>query len=158
SLGGIAAIFTGGGDEPLASAIILVDVVHRPDPQGVARIGAFMRAHLDGFASLDEAADAIAAYTPNRPPSRGTTALANVLRRGDGGRYRWHWDPAFVQRPPGSSPVPPDAEFAAAVAALSVPTLIVRGGSSDVVTRDGIDEFLALAPHARWVEVDGASH
>src|SRR5581483_8579218 len=104
SLGGIAAIFTGGGETPLASAIVLVDVVHRPDPEGVARIGACMRAHLNGFGSLDEAADAIAAYTPHRERRRDPAGLANVLRRCDDGRYRWHWDPAFVQRTTGSSP------------------------------------------------------
>ena len=67
---------------------------------GVARILTFMSAHPDGFASLDDARDAIAAYNPHRPPPRDTVRLHKNLRQGSDGRYRWHWDPRFLDHAP----------------------------------------------------------
>ena len=62
------------------------------------RIGKFMTEHMDdGFASLDEVADAIQRVQP--APARGRRISAGCeknLRRGDDGRWYWHWDPAFI--------------------------------------------------------------
>jgi non-heme chloroperoxidase len=41
---------------------------------------------------------------------------------------------------------------------LSVPTLLVRGGLSDVLTEEGVREFLALCPQAEYVSVSNAAH
>jgi pimeloyl-ACP methyl ester carboxylesterase len=41
---------------------------------------------------------------------------------------------------------------------LAVPTLLVRGGSSDVVTREAAAALLQMLPHARFVDVADASH
>src|SRR3954466_338584 len=98
SLGGMAALWTEGtragrGLEPAGSCLVLVDIAHRADADGVARIRAFMHGNPEGFASGDEAADAVADYLPHRPRPADTTGLARNLRLGDDGRYRWHWDP-----------------------------------------------------------------
>ena len=61
------------------------------------RIGAFMAEHMDdGFASLDEVADAIQGYNPHRPRPTNLEGLKKNLRHGDDGRWYWHWDPAFI--------------------------------------------------------------
>src|SRR5687767_270549 len=70
SLGGIASLLAAGEappDDVIATALVLVDVAPRTEQQGVDRIRAFMRRGLSGFASLEEAADAIASYNPHRP-------------------------------------------------------------------------------------------
>ena len=75
SLGGIAslaAIAETEGD-PLAIALVLVDVAPRIEAAGVTRIGDFMKGNLDGFESLEEVADAIGAYNPHRPGRRTST-------------------------------------------------------------------------------------
>lgn len=64
----------------MALALVLVDVVIAVEPAAVGRIRAFMTAHLDGFASLEEAADAVAAYNPNRPSPRSLAGLRKNLR------------------------------------------------------------------------------
>ncbi len=46
----------------------------------------------------------------------------------------------------------------AAARALTCPTLLVRGKSSDLVTEEAAQEFLALVPHAEFVDVGGAGH
>ena len=63
SLGGGTALLTiGESESPIASALVLVDMVPRPDPVGVSNIVRFMGANPQGFASLEEAADAVTAY------------------------------------------------------------------------------------------------
>jgi DHA1 family bicyclomycin/chloramphenicol resistance-like MFS transporter len=99
SLGGIASLIAAGeAAASIAAALVLVDITPRVDPAGVDRIRGFMAAHVeDGFATLEEAADAIAAYLPHRPRPQSLDGLAKNLRRGTDGRYRWHYDPAFVR-------------------------------------------------------------
>jgi non-heme chloroperoxidase len=158
SLGGIVSLLAlAEAGSSLARALVLVDIVPRIDPQGARRVGAFMQANPDGFASLDEAADAVSAYIPNRPRPLDPSGLEKNLRLGDDGRWRWHWDPAFVSRLRFDPSQRMDALLDAA-RRLTVPTLVVRGGMSDVVSEEGVREFLELVPHAEYVNVADAAH
>jgi len=166
SLGGIssmAAIADAGGGGEVASSLTLVDVAHRIEIDGRDRIGAFMTAAPDGFASLEEAADAIAAYNPHRPRPKDLSGLSKNLRRREDGRWAWHWDPAFVRGRWGSpdetrtSLVDP-GRLERAAAALTLPTLLVRGRSSDLLSEEGARAFLELVPQTRFADVAGAGH
>jgi hypothetical protein len=76
---------------------VLVDVAPQMRPAGVEMISGFMLEHLDeGFVSLKEAAEIIAAYQPHRRRPSSVEGLERNLRRERDGRYRWHWDPSFV--------------------------------------------------------------
>ena len=76
---------TGEGDQARP-----VDVVPRYEKDGSARIRDFMASGLNGFESLDEAADAVAAYLPYRSKPRSPEGLKKNLRLRDG-RWYWHW-------------------------------------------------------------------
>jgi pimeloyl-ACP methyl ester carboxylesterase len=160
SLSGLAALLAQGEAEaPLFAALVLVDVTPRLDPQGTQNIIGFMSANLaDGFATLEDAAESIAAYNPHRPRPKDLTGLAKNLRQHADGRWRWHWDPAFMsgRRPPDIA-LQLDRLFAAS-RALRIPTLLVRGRMSDLVTVEAAQEFLALVPHAQFADVSGAGH
>lgn len=161
SLGGMIGLTLSARRSNDLAALILVDITPRPRADGVERILAFMSDDLEhGFASLEEAADAVAAYQPHRPRHDDLSGLTKNLRRGDDGRWRWHWDPAFLATRNGSAQIEvPDfnaAEQAAAV--LTLPTLLVRGRLSDLVTDAEAQEFLALVPHAEYLDVAGAAH
>ena len=157
SLGGLAALLAqGSADDVLARGIVLVDVAPRMEPEGVSRILEFMQAHPDGFSSIDECAEAVAAYNPHRARPPSSAGLAKNLRRGEDGRWRWHWDPEFLAI---DEPADGTAEaFDRAARALDLPTLLVRGGLSDVLSEEGAAEFLELCPHAEYVNVTGAAH
>jgi pimeloyl-ACP methyl ester carboxylesterase len=145
---------------PIASALVLVDVAPRLEPDGVARIGAFMLGHLDGFASLEEVADAVAAYNPHRPRPSDLSGLRKNVRLRDDGRWYWHWDPRFMT--PGRIDEPRsirnEERLEAAARALTLPVLLVRGRQSDVLSEAGARHLQALVPHARSVDVAGAGH
>lgn len=160
SLGGLSALVAEGeGDGPLLAGVVLVDITPRMSGEGVGRILSFMREKVDdGFASLEEAADAVARYQPHRPRPTSLAGLERNLRRGEDGRWRWHWDPRFVtgeNRPRADASVERLSDCARQ---LSVPTLLVRGRMSDLVTPEAAREFLELVPHAEFADVGGAGH
>ena len=165
SLGGVSSLAAvGETDGMLATALVLVDVAPRIEAAGALRIGEFMRERMeDGFASLEEAADAVAAYNPHRRRPSDLSGLRRNLRRRADGRWVWHWDPRFVQGPSGAadetrvSLLPPE-RLEAAARALRLPVLLVRGRVSDLLSEDGARQFLDLVPHAEFVDVEGAGH
>lgn len=159
SLGGISALLAEGeAREPLCAALVLVDIATRIERAGAVRIIQFMQARPAGFATLEEAAQAVAAYLPHRKRPRDLGGLARNLRRGTDGRWRWHWDPAFLE--PGRGPRPGEdaGRLERAARALRVPTLLVRGRLSDLLSEEGARHFLSLVPHARFADVSDAGH
>jgi len=159
SLGGLAALVAEGDrGEHVLSALVLVDVAPRLEIDGVLRVVSFMKSNTDGFASLEDAADAIASYLPHRPRPTDLSGLSKNLRLGDDGRYRWHWDPRFIQRERVADPAMALARLQGAARQLSIPTLLVRGRLSDVLSAEAAREFLDLVPHAEFVDVASAAH
>jgi pimeloyl-ACP methyl ester carboxylesterase len=166
SLGGMAGMIAEGGaaKKGLASpfsALVLVDVTPRIDRDGAAKIRNFMLARArEGFASIDEAADAVAEYLPHRPRPSSTDGLRKNLRVDATGRWRWHWDPQLFDGPHRVSATPSEQEAIRVEAArlLRIPVLLVRGGSSELVREEHAQEFLELVPHAQFVDVAGARH
>ena len=162
SLGGIAALLALGATSPPPFAgLILIDIVPRMDPRGVDHIQGFMRARAaEGFTSVEEAAEAVAAYLPHRPKPASLDGLRKNLRHHPDGRWRWHWDPRFLDGPRSVNTgwIEVEARLLRAGKALTVPTRLVRGGSSELVTPEAVAEFLALAPAAEYVDVAEARH
>ncbi|MEE8396544.1 MAG: alpha/beta hydrolase [bacterium] len=158
SLGGIAALLAAGESGPeLCRALVLVDIAPRTEEEGVKRIRDFMHASPQGFASLEEAADAVAAYRRHRSRPKDISGLSKNLRLKEAGRFYWHWDPRFIAHRlgPGGDQT---ARRRAAAAALQIPALLVRGAQSDVVSEEGVRDFLELVPHGRYVDVSDAGH
>lgn len=164
SLGGITSLLAETrGPRGIAAGIVLVDVTPRLEVSGLQRIIGFMKARPDGFASLEEAADDVAAYMPNRPRPKDLSGLAKNLRQAPDGRWRWHWDPALMRL---WNPHRFDDRIGAMIHAhrlararlLRIPTLLVRGRASDVVSEEGAREFLDAVPHAEYVDLEAAGH
>lgn len=159
SLGGSTGLYAvGNSAQPIARALVMVDVIPRVDPEGAHRVLNFMRSRPDGFATVEEAADAIAAYNPHRPRPKNPAGLLKNLRRRADGRLHWHWDPRIVT---GTSRLePPDLiePLLAAASRVRIPALLVRGMQSDVVTDSGIEELRAVLPALEVFGVDQAGH
>jgi pimeloyl-ACP methyl ester carboxylesterase len=159
SLGGISALLAEGtSDREVSSGLVLVDIAPKASPEGVKRINDFMKSGLDGFDSLEDVAAAIAAYTPQRVRPANLEGLKKVVRERDG-RWYWHWDPRVLsqersevvaQRFGGLIDV--------ALRNIAIPTMLVRGLLSDVVTQEGVDYLVSQIPDITLVEVEGAAH
>lgn len=158
SLGGMTAMLSLGSGVDVARALVLVDITPKIEAAGVERIGEFMRSGFDGFASLEEAADAIAAYQPHRRRPATTDGLRKNLRLREDGRWHWHWDPRFAGGASASNAEIGNAFFETLVPQIRQPTLLIRGGSSDIVSDDSVRHLLELLPHAYTMEVAEAGH
>jgi len=157
SMGGLLGLATAAEASPSPyRALVLVDITPRWESAGVQRIVAFMRAHPDGFASLAEAAEQVAAYLPQRRERKGEAQLRPLLREGADGRWRWHWDPALLDMVHESERHQP--RLLAAAAGLTLPVLLLSGGRSDVVSRQTVAEFMQLVPQLEHVELPQATH
>ncbi|MCV7176392.1 alpha/beta fold hydrolase [Mycolicibacterium sphagni] len=164
SLGGFTGMLLAGELAPAAlRALVLVDIVPDMDPSGASRIHQFMYDRMEsGFDSLEEVADMIQEYNPNRRRPADLDGLRANLRHRDG-RWYWHWDPKFID---GTAARPPievtEVErINAAVDAIltaGVPMLLVRGQMSDLVTEDRAAAFLERFPQIEFVDVAGAGH
>ncbi|MCV7285925.1 alpha/beta hydrolase [Mycolicibacterium wolinskyi] len=157
SMGGLTGILAAHEAGPeLVTKLVLVDVVPRFEKSGSARIRDFMFNHVHGFDSLEEAAEAVAAYLPHRTKPRSPEGLKKNLRLRDG-RWYWHWDPAFLTKPE-DDPFVRVEKLEQAAMNLTIPILLIRGKLSDVVSAEGVQDFLEKVPAAEFVELSDAGH
>ncbi len=162
SLGGISSLLAEGeAADALLNGLVLVDITPRMDPGGVSKILSFMgdRIH-DGFATIEEAGEAIARYLPHRVKPTSLDGLRKNLRLGEDGRYRWHWDPRFLNGPNSvhSDHEESERRLVAAARNLRIPVQLVRGGKSELVSKEHADEFMQMVPHALYYDVSEAGH
>ena len=160
SLGGMASLLLAGDEvnSNLCTSLIMVDIGIYPDPAGSDRIVSFMLSGEAGFESLEDVATSISDYLPHRQKPKDLQGLKKNLRLKEDGKYYWHWDPRFIRRRPGSRDKGYfDLQLKAAQKVV-VPTLLMRGALSDVVTMEDVEYFLSVIGHAKFVEIEKAAH
>lgn len=159
SLGGVTALLgIGNASEACASHLVLVDVVPKMNEEGKARITGFMRDNVNGFESHEDAADAIAKYLPHRPRPKDSSGLKKNLRKGDDGRYYWHWDPQFMSEDKDINEESTRVRMEDAARKISIPVLLVKGTLSEIVDDEGLEHLRELIPQVDVVDVNEAAH
>lgn len=157
SLGGLISMAAvGRADAPPINALVLVDIAPRMEVAGVERIVRFMRAQPDGFATLEEAAQHIAAYR-GRPMEGPLEGLKKNLRLNAQGRWVWHWDPRLMSENNHNHRRDPDG-YERALRGLQAPTMLLRGQRSDVTTEADARALVQTLPRARFVDLKDAGH
>jgi pimeloyl-ACP methyl ester carboxylesterase len=159
SMGGLTVLHAVGREDPAwASAMVLVDIAPRVNPTGSKRIIEFMTARPEGFKTIDEAADAVAAYNPHRPRPRDSSGLMKNLRLREDGRLHWHWDPRIFGSRDFEQAAAEIGELLQPCGNIKIPSLLVRGQHSDVVTDESIAELKTRLPQLEVATVGGAGH
>ena len=135
----------------------MVDIGILPNEDGSNEILKFMSSGHMGFKSLEDASKAISMFLPYREKPRDLSGLEKNLRLRSDGRYYWHWDPKFIYA------MSRDKQgyrkrLKNYAQSIYVPTLLIKGALSNVVTQQEVDEFLQTIPHAHFVEIDQAAH
>lgn len=159
SLGGLGAMVALGFEPRTdARALVLVDIAPKMEARGADRILAFMRANMEeGFASLEEAAEAVAGYTPERKRAVDLNSIRKNLRERQG-RWYWHWDPQTIRDRSSADNKRMEGALSEAVHRMECPILLIRGRFSDVISPEAIDHLRAIRPDAGFVDVAGAGH
>ena len=156
SMGGVTSLVAIGEDRVDATALVLVDIAPKVEKTGINRIFDFMHQRKDGFDTLEQVAEAITAYQPHRKRSDDLAGLVKNVRQTEDGKFVWHWDPKFMATPRNIEER--TARLETCARELQLPTLLVRGGLSDVLSEDGAQTFLETCPHSEYVNITDAGH
>ena len=154
SMGGITSLIAAAEHPDRFRGLVLVDVAIRVDTVEAQRVMDFMSAHPNGFPDLPAAAQAVQAYNPGRPrPPSAEGLKRNVVQRADG-RWYWRWDPRLLEQKQRAAL---EERLRDAARRVSIPTLLVRGSRSQMISAEGLAEFQDCVPHAKVAEI-GAGH
>ena len=160
SLGGMVSLSLASdlNKKDLVTSLVMVDIGLYPNEKGSNEIVSFMQSGIKGFSNLNEASDAVSAYLPHRKRPRDNRGLEKNLRLKEDGRYYWHWDPRFLDERDDDSKENQKEKNIRLAKNISIPTLLIRGALSNVVTQKEVDDFLTIIPHSEFQEIEKAAH
>jgi pimeloyl-ACP methyl ester carboxylesterase len=156
SRGGQSALVGGSRRPGRVRLIMLADVAPLLRDEGVDAIRDFFRASAAGFATLDDAADALTRHLGNRRLA-DATGLAKAMRSGPDGRLFWHWDPRTVS-PEFLNPPSEGVALEEAAARVRDPVVLVRAEMSTIVTDESVALFRRLTPQLEVIIARGVGH
>lgn len=162
SMGGLIGMALAGQPDAPIRRLVINDVGPRLDAAAIARIGAYLGAPVS-FASVDEAIDyvsVVAAPFGLKARDDWRELVEPALRR-DGDRFVLHYDPRIAVPFRSVTPESAAAGEAAMWAAydrIGCPTLVVRGETSDLLTRETLAEMRGRGPRPQTAEVPGVGH
>ena len=163
SLGGLVTMLIAGIQPQRIAGAILNDVGPELDRSGLDRIRSYV-GKPKRFKDWDEAADYVAAINRGLPASYGPDdwiRAAKRICREDDGAVVLDYDMAIAE--PFNRPEQPEGGVAFDMWPFyrrlgQVPLLIVRGESSDLLSRATAKAMLDAAPGAQLVTVPGVGH
>lgn len=156
SMGGIVS-FAYAGKQPVElSRLVIVDIAPEIDAGGLRKIQMNV-ARSDVFASPDEAF-ARARETNSVPPEDHHRHRVDAsLMRTDDGRWTYRYDRALRDPENPRQGIPVDEGWHL-VANITVPTLLIRGEHSDILSARVAQRMAAEIADCRLEEVQGSGH
>ena len=142
--------------------LVVNDIGPTLEPESLARIGSYLGqpAH---WRTLDEAADAIWSVASSFGPHTRAQWLALTAPQliADGEGFKPHYDPAIAL--PFKAVTPEFAQAGEALLwqaydGLRLPTLLLRGADSDLLSHATAQAMTQRGPRARLVEFEGVGH
>lgn len=159
SMGGNVAIHYAGRRPPELAALVIVDIAPEIERDGLSRIQTGVQAK-DVFESREEAFAAARAATSLPPEEHHRHRVMTNLMRTEDGRFTFRYDRAlrsgFGERRRDVAEV--QAAGWRACADIAVPTLVIRGAISDILSPRVAQKMLETIPHARLATVAGSGH
>lgn len=155
SMGGMTALDYAGRHAEKLSALVLVDVGPETHRAGANRIRDFS---AETAGTLEEYVERAAAFNPLRSRDVLRRSLQYNLRRTVDGKLVWKHDPNRHGEESAEAQDARRAELWNAVARITCPTLVVRGGKSDVFFDEDAQKLANALPRGSWVRVEGAGH
>ncbi len=162
SMGGLIGIALAGQQHSPIRRLVLNDVGPRVDAAAIARIGDYLGQPMS-FDSVDQAVDYIS--TIARPfgltRREDWRELVEPGLKRDGARWRLHYDVRIAVPFKGATPertADDEAVLWSLYDNIGCPTLVMRGESSDLLSRATLAEMAARGPRPATVEIPGVGH
>lgn len=162
SLGGLIGLGVASLQGSPLKSLVMNDVGPAIAASALARIGTYL-GQPQSFASLEEAADYLLTISQGfgKHTREQWLALSAPMVREQGGRFVPHYDPAIAVPFRAITPEIAAAGEAAlwhAYDSLRLPTLLLRGADSDLLSHDTAQAMTLRGPKARLVEFRDVGH
>jgi pimeloyl-ACP methyl ester carboxylesterase len=155
-MGGLVSIGYAGKRPGRLARLVIVDIAPELDMEGLKRIQAGV-VRSDVFMSVDEAYARARADNPIPPDDQLRHRIEYSLMRREDGRFTYRYDRALRDPKNPRTGIPAEAGWRR-VANIDVPTLLVRGELSDILSKPVAARMAKAIPDCRLVEVAGSSH
>ena len=158
SMGGLTAVTYAYRNPGIVRALVLVDVGPEASREGVENIVRFTRGpdELD----FEEFVQAAHRFNPRRTLENIRERMRHRLKQTDSGKWTWKFDKRFREAPDDikiGSDMSND-DMWQLFRQIDAPTLLIRGGTSDIVGPVEARYMREAAPALRYTEVPGVGH
>lgn len=157
SLGGLNAIHYASRHAQRLSHLVLVDVGPNAQLAGAKRITDFMSLPSE-HDSVEDFVDRAMRFNPRRDPQLLRRSLLHNLRQLPSGKWTWKYDQRHIRSLEIERFMKEQSSLWEIIPSISCPTLVVRGGESDVFSDSDAEKLAESLPDARWIRITGAGH
>lgn len=157
SMGGRVSMAYAGEHSSRLERLVIVDIGPDLAPAGMQRIRGTIGGAPESFASVDEALAYVRQVNPLYAEGLLRHRVEHGLKRLPDGRLGWKYDKALRDTMRAGTRRE-TMDLWAPLRKITCPTLLVRGGESDLFSPDIAKRMLDALPDGRLVEIPGAGH
>ena len=159
SMGGLIGMTLASLPGNPVKKLVLNDVGPVITAVSLARIGQTfgLAPQFPGFDAAVKFIRLVSATFGEHSDAEWATLTEHVVRKQEDGSYRVRYDPA-IAIPFRATKTDQDIELWPLYEAIACPTLLLRGASSDLLTRETAQQMAARGPKAKVVEIADVGH
>jgi pimeloyl-ACP methyl ester carboxylesterase len=162
SLGGLVSILLSSMQSQRISSVILNDIGPEAHQPGLDRIKSYVR-NRSTVRNWDEAMvatrETLATEYPNFGPADWMSFTRNIYREDSQGKPVLNYDPAIsLPLESGADESLRGALWPVFAKMSPIPTLLIRGQLSDILTRESVEKMLSLHSRLQFTEVGECGH
>jgi esterase len=157
SLGAINSLAFAINHPEWLDALVIIDAGPEMRRPGSSRIRDFVNGVAETV-TIEAIIEKALEFNPRRDPQILRRSLMHNLRQQADGTWRWKYDTRRFKSMGQNSHREDRAKLADGLARILCPTLVVRGGESDVFHDEDAERLTARLPDARWVKIPRAGH
>ncbi len=157
SLGAINSLAFAVAHPERLSHLVIIDAGPEMRRPGSSRIRDFVN-EVQETVTVEAIIEKALKFNPRRDPNILRRSLMHNLRQQPDGTWRWKYDTRRFKAMGQTSHREERAALADGLARILCPTLVVRGGDSDVFHAEDAERLAARLPNGRWVTVPDAGH
>ena len=158
SMGGMNVIEYAARHPQEVERLIILDIGPEIVKAGISRIRKQSGQGPEEFESVEEVFKLMRSQDPTPPDEELRHRAQYAVKQLANGKWGWKYDKVLrsPQRPIRRA-APPTVLWDM-LGQIPCPTLVIRGETSDILSRETAQRMVEVLPNGKWVEVPGAGH